>query len=373
MSSSLFTGPILVVGGCGFLGHHIVNEIFASVPGKPTVAVLDSKTDRNRHASAAYHTADVTQRDQVTKIFEQVLPQVVFHTVSPNPLSPDHSMFEVVNVTGTKNLIECAKAIGTVKAFIYTSSSSIVHNQRDPMVEATEDRPVLYHPDQPEEYSHTKARAEKVVLDANRVNGVMLTVSIRPSTLYGEGDGILTTTLTNQAISGRAKYRFGTDKYLYDTCYVENCVYGQMLAAQALLKAAGSPALPKDTRIEGEAFFVTNDEHIPFWELQRLVAKMAGYPVKEEEVVHIPINLMKTVASVSSWGYWCASLGKKQPQITPWIVRLTTMERTLCIDKIKQRLGYKPKFSNAEGWTKALEWSLPHLGASHGKTPVEKS
>jgi sterol-4alpha-carboxylate 3-dehydrogenase (decarboxylating) len=366
MDSKLFSGPILVVGGCGFLGHHIVNEIYASVPGNPTVAVLDFNTERNRHGSVSYHKADITQRDQVMKVFEEVLPQLVFHTVSPSPFIVDHTILQSVNVDGTQNIIDCAKAIGTVRAFVYTSSSSIVHNQREPMVEATEDWPVLYYPDQPEQYSHTKALAEKIVLTANRENGVMLTASIRPSTLYGEGDGILTTTLTNQALTGRAKYRFGNDKYLYDTCYVENCTYAQLLVAQGLLRAAGSPPLPPTSKIEGEAFLVTNDEHIPFWELQRLVAKMAGYPVKDEDVTHIPVGLMKTVASVSSWAVWGASLGTRQPQITPWIVRLTTMERTLCIDKIKQRLGYKPKFSNAEGWVKALEWSLPHLKAEHG-------
>jgi sterol-4alpha-carboxylate 3-dehydrogenase (decarboxylating) len=39
-------------------------------------------------------------------------------------------------------------------------------------------------------------------------------------------------------------------------------------------------------------------------------------------------------------------------------VRLTTMERTICIDKIKRRLGYTPKISIREGWMKALEWTL---------------
>jgi sterol-4alpha-carboxylate 3-dehydrogenase (decarboxylating) len=42
------------------------------------------------------------------------------------------------------------------------------------------------------------------------------------------------------------------------------------------------------------------------------------------------------------------------------------MERTLCIEKIKTRLGYKPRFSNREGWVKTLEWALPALRGDKG-------
>ena len=366
MDWNSLTGPFLVVGGCGCLGHHIVNEIFANGPRNPNVAIIDLKTDHNRHSSATYHNADITRRDEVAKVFDDVKPQVVFHTVSPHPLEADQPTLEKVNVIGTQNLIECAKAVSTVRAFVYTSSSSLVHNQREPMVEATEDLPVLFYPEQPEYYSHTKALAEKIVLSANRENG-MLTGSVRPATLYGAGDGILTVHLANTALSGRAKYRFGSGDYLYDTTYVENCVHAQMLLAQALVKAAASAPLPADVKVEGEAFNVTNDEHIPFWDQQLLVAEVAGLPVRKEDIKCLPIWLMMTIAYLSEWAYWIFSLGQKKPRMTRRIVRITTSERTVSIDKVKERLGYKPRFTNREGWVKAVEWALPHVKASKEK------
>ena len=362
MDSESITGPIFVVGGCGFLGHHIVNEVFKSVTGSPNVAVIDMTTDRNRHPSATYYAADITRRDEVTKIFEDVKPQVVFHTASPYPFEVDRSVLESVNVVGTQNLIECAKAVGTVRAFVYTSSSSVVHNHRQPMIEATEDIPVLFFPDQPEFYSHTKALGEKIVLSANRENG-MLTASIRPAAMYGVGCEVITTNLTKVALSGRAKYRFGASPSLYDITYVENCTYAQMLVAQALVKAAASAPLPTATKVEGEAFFVANDEHIPFWSVQRLIAELAGLPVKDEDVRCIPIWLVMAIVTLSEWAYWVFSFGRRAPLLRRWGVRLMTMERTLCIDKVKERVGYKPKFTNREGWVKALEWSVPHVKA----------
>lgn len=365
MSDIKIDGPVLIFGGCGFLGHHLVREFTRTTP---KVFVVDINTERNRNPDAIYLTANVVSRDEVAKVFQEVKPQVVLHTISPNPFEVNRSVLEKVNVVGTENVVECAKAIGTVRAFVYTSSSSIVHNQRGPMVEATEDLPVLFYPDQAEYYSHTKALAEKIVLEANRQNG-MLTASVRPAALYGAGDGIMTTNITQQALSGRANIQFGNESYLYDTCYVENCTNAQMLIVKALLKASASAPLPADEKIEGEAFFVTNDEHIPFWSVSRLVAELIGTPVKAEEVKSIPIWLMAAFAWIGSWLYWIFSLGRKQPKLTPWVVRLLTMERTLCVDKIKKRLGYKPKFTNREGWEEALKWALPEVnGGKEGKT-----
>ncbi|EOA86114.1 hypothetical protein ACJQWK_11841 [Exserohilum turcicum] len=362
MSNSNLEGPVLIFGGCGFLGHHLVRE-FARATPNTKVAVVDVNTERNRDPNATYYTANITKRDEIAKVFQEVKPQVVLHTISPNPFEIDHSLLEKVNVIGTKNIVDCAKEVGTVHALVYTSSSSVVHNQRQPLVEATEDLPVLFYPDQPEFYSHTKALAEKTVLEANRENG-MLTAVVRPAALYGSGDESMTTNMTKQAFTGHANIRVGNEPYLYDTCYVENCTNAQLLLVKALLEASASAPLPADKKVEGEAFFVTNDEHIPFWSLSRLVADIMGKPVKDKQVKQIPIWLMKAIAFTGSWLYWIFSLGRKQPVLTPWVVRLTTMERTICIDKIKARLGYKPSFSNRQGWEKALEWSLPKVQAA---------
>ncbi|EMD86074.1 hypothetical protein COCC4DRAFT_33730 [Bipolaris maydis ATCC 48331] len=364
MSDIPIEGPVLIFGGCGFLGHNLVREFARAMP-TPKIFVVDVNTERNRNPDATYLTANIIQRDEIAKIFDQVKPQVVLHTISPSPFEVNRSVLEKVNVVGTENIVECAKAIGTVRAFLYTSSSSVVHNQHDPMIEATEDWPVLFSPNQPEYYSHTKALAEKLVLAANRQNG-MLTAVIRPAALYGPGDGQMTTNVTRQALTGRANIRFGNKSYLYDTCYVENCTYAQTLIVKALIEASTSEPLPADKKIEGEAFFVTNDEHIPFWNLSRLVSELLGSPVPDEQVRSIPIWFMKTFALLSSWLYWIFSLGRKQPQLTPWVIRLLTMERTLCIDKIKTRLGYRPKFNNRQGWEKAIEWAVPKIKAEKG-------
>lgn len=356
MDSTRQLGPVLVAGGCGFLGHHIVNQVRMDWGEEVEIVVIDTVVTRNIVPSVIYHTVDVTKLEDVMKVMSAVKPQVVFDTVSPR-FDSSHPMLQKVNVQGTQNLIDCAKTVGTVKAFIFTASSSVIHNQRNPLIEATEDLPVLFSPQQPEFYSHTKALAERSVLLANRQQG-MLTASFRPALLYGEGDNVTTTNLTRQAVTGKTRFVIGDGKPIFDTCYVENCAFAQVLAAQTLIKASSAPPLPEKKRVEGEAFFVTDDQHVPFWGFRRMIAEVAGCPVKEEEVKYLPRWLMMAWAWLTEWGYWIFTLGTKQSTIPVFAVRITTMDRTICIDKIKERLGYKPKFTMAEGLAKAISWRL---------------
>lgn len=72
--------------------------------------------------------------------------------------------------------------------------------------------------------THTKALAENLVLKANRVGG-MLTVAIRPTTIYGEGDLLITANLCRNACMGRARNQLGDGKNLVDVTYVKNVAY----------------------------------------------------------------------------------------------------------------------------------------------------
>lgn len=367
MADGLSLGSVCVVGGCGFLGNHIVQEIFRADKDRTSITVVDIQVPKEQHEQATYHSVEITQRDQVERVLRSARPSVIIHTVSPNPFEKDHSVLEKVNVVGTRNVVECAEELGTVKAFIYTASSSVVHNQRQDMIQATENLPVLFRPEQPEFYSHTKALAEKIVLDANGRNG-MLTASIRPAALYGEGDKAMTTNLTRTALDGKAKYHFGDGRNLFDTCYVGNCSYAHILVAKALIQASTSQgvSVPTNKRVGGEAFFVTNDEPIPFWDLPRLIADIAGCPVKKEDIRGIPRGLMMSVAFLSEWMYWLFTFGQKQPKVTRWVVRLTTMERTICIDKIKERLDYCPRFTLREGLERGVRWYLAQDAGNAG-------
>jgi sterol-4alpha-carboxylate 3-dehydrogenase (decarboxylating) len=150
-------GKVVVVGGCGFLGSHIVKYIVERHP-KTQVAVLDLRTSSNRNASpnVSYHDGDITDLAAMTALFRQIRPDAIIHTASPHfNLKPE--IHEKVNVGGTKNLIKAAQDTG-VKAFVYTSSASVILDATAQLINADERWPIIAGDAQPEYYTTTKVR-----------------------------------------------------------------------------------------------------------------------------------------------------------------------------------------------------------------------
>jgi hypothetical protein len=185
-------GSVLVVGGCGFLGSHVVDHLLnfpseAFVSKKSTgkgggkvdpfsypqlsgrypiyastnVSVLDLRTTHNRLPGAKYYAADIMFVDALLDVFKAVKPDVVIHTVSPPMIEGNKELFYRVNVDGTRNLLEVAGGLkgdwgGTCKAFVYTSSASVVHDSHSDLINADERWPLITGKLQREYYSETK-------------------------------------------------------------------------------------------------------------------------------------------------------------------------------------------------------------------------
>lgn len=185
-------GSVLVVGGCGFLGWHIVDQLLnfpsetdpsAALP-KITddarfklpllgdryprcvakVSVVDLRTTNNRLPGAQYYDGDITSVDSMMEVFRRVKPDIVIHTASPSMLEGNKPLLRKVNVDGTKTLLEVAGGEhgnwgGKCKAFVYTSSSSVVHDTQSNLVNVDEEWPYVRGEQQLEYYSETKVCA----------------------------------------------------------------------------------------------------------------------------------------------------------------------------------------------------------------------
>ena len=338
----------LVVGGCGFLGHHIVSQLCENHTG--TVAVFDLRTDRNRLPGATYYEGDITSASDVDSVLGKVKPQVLIHTVSPLAMQHNKPLFDKVNIHGTENLIERAGKSGFVKAFVFTSSASVVHDGIHDLVNVDETTPVLYWPEQTEYYSHTKAVAESRVLEANRRYGDMLTCAIRPSGIYGEGDVQALPGFLKVLEEGKHNWQIGSNENQFDWTYVGNVAHAHILAARALLHTHTMSITPLNhEKVDGEAFFVTNDETAGFWDFPRQIWKTAGWNGSAEDAWVIPRGAGIVIALLLEWIYWIVFFGTKESIFTVQRVRFTTMYRSFDISKAKQRLGYMPIVSQKEG------------------------
>ena len=334
-------GPVLVIGGCGFLGHHIVKQLLESHSAQ--VSVLDLRTDRNRFPEASYYDADITSDTAVTRILEEVKPTTIIHTASPALMADDgrnKPIYKKVNIDGTRNLIELAGKAGCVKAFVYTSSASVVYDSVSDLCNADERWAVLVSPQQREYYSETKGVAEGIVLAANRKYGDMLTVAIRPAGIFGEGDVQTIPSMLTAYEKGQTKFQLGQNNNLFDFTYVGNVAHAHILATNALLHTHTLPTQPLDhERVDGEAFFITNDSPLYFWDFARMVWSTAGDPTQPSQVWVIDKDIGLVIASLIEWIFWL--LGRK-PNLTRKAVNYSSMTRYYNIDKAKRILGYKP-------------------------------
>lgn len=350
--------PVIITGGCGFVGSHLAEGLLAENPNCQ-IHVIDLDTTRNQVPGVHYHTCDITSSADVHSIFAKTKPQTVFHVASPDPLVLNPARFRNVNVDGARNLLGAARNTKSVKALVYTSTSSAIHDNVSELVGADESLPVLRYPAQRRVYTLTKVEAEDEILAANRQDGdssSMLTVSIRPATAFGARDTGFLGKVVAQARAGKANVQIGPGRNYYDVTYISNLVDAHILAAHALIDAHGKAAPPAGRRVDGEAFIITNDEPVLFWDFNRAIAASIGMPVKKEDIKVVPYWVAMLAATVSEWSTWIFSFGRRQAHITREAVHLSTITRTLKCDKAKRILGYRPRVGVYEGLEECSKW-----------------
>jgi UDP-glucose 4-epimerase len=121
---------ILVTGGAGFIGSHVVDTFLNN--GHEVVVVDDLSTGRrsNLNPAATFYQVDI-RSPQMDEIFEAERPQFVDHHAAQMDVrrSIEDPLFDAdVNVLGSIKLIELAKKYG-VKRFIYISTGGAVYGE----------------------------------------------------------------------------------------------------------------------------------------------------------------------------------------------------------------------------------------------------
>ena len=153
----------------------------------------------------------------------------MIHTASPTH-GLGAAIYELVNVTGTKNVIQACQDAGVPK-LVYTSSAGVIYSGQENLVDADER---IAYPKKPlDAYNDTKARAEELVLEANGVKGV-LTCALRPSGIFGPGDRQAISGFHSVIKNGQTKFQIGKNENLFDWTYVGNVAHAHLLAADKL-------------------------------------------------------------------------------------------------------------------------------------------
>ncbi len=118
------TMNILITGGAGFIGSHIVDAL---VENKHRVSVIDDLSTgcrKNLNPKASFYKVDITDGKKVEEAFQKEKPEVVIHTAANSMLR--RSLKEPIldamsNIVGTINILEACRK-NNVKRIIYTST-----------------------------------------------------------------------------------------------------------------------------------------------------------------------------------------------------------------------------------------------------------
>jgi UDP-glucose 4-epimerase len=121
---------ILVTGGAGFIGSHVVDTFIAN--GHEVVVVDDLSTGRrsNLNPAATFYQIDI-RSDELAEVFEKEKPQIVDHHAAQMDVrrSVVDPLFDAdVNVLGSIKLIELARQ-HKVERFIYISTGGAVYGE----------------------------------------------------------------------------------------------------------------------------------------------------------------------------------------------------------------------------------------------------
>ncbi|KAM3419144.1 hypothetical protein BST61_g5089 [Cercospora zeina] len=365
-------GHVLVTGGAGFLGNHIVS-LLSSRKACARITVLDLKQPASPIAGVDYQQGDLTDYDVMSKFFGARKFDAVIHTASPvMTASKNREVMRKVNVEGTRVLLRAAQETGVI-AFVYTSSASVIHDTQGDLINADESYPLIMGKDQPEYYTTTKAEAELLVLAANRAPQYpkFFTAALRPSGMFGEGDVQLIPPGLSAYYKGQTKIQIGDNENLFDFTEITNVAHAHHLATAALLATAEREgkglAAPLDhEKVDGEAFFITNDAPVYFFDFARMCWAAAGDKTRPDQVWKLSKDFGLFLATLMEWIFFLFRLGK--PNLTRQQVRYTCMTRYYNIDKAKKRLGYTPLVGLQDGIKRGVADAL-YRGVVVGQPP----
>jgi UDP-glucuronate 4-epimerase len=309
---------ILVTGGAGFIGSHLVERLLAA---GHTVGILDDFNDfydpQIKQANIAgfakdvsVHHVDLRDDASVRNLFHREKFEVIAHLAARAGVRPSiqhPQLYYDTNVTGTLHLLEAARVTG-VKRFIFASSSSVYGASKT--VPFSEDRHLTQTLSP---YAATKIAGEFLCSTYSHLY-LLRVVALRYFTVYGprQRPDLAIHQFTRRIHTGQPIEQFGDGTTRRDYTYIDDVIQGTLAALQ----------------YQGPLFDIFNLGESETIQLKDLIVAIENALGKKAKINQLP----------------------EQPGDMP----LTCAD----ISKARKLLGYKPTTRLNEGLPRFVDWFL---------------
>lgn len=224
---------VLVTGGAGFIGSHVVDACLEAGHEVAVVDDLSTGKTANLDAAAAFYQVDIRDEPALARVFAECKPEAICHLAAKANVRESMEkpvLYAEVNIIGSLHLLELARKHSTRK-IVYASTGGAVYGEPQ-YLPVDEDHPI--NPLDP--YGASKHHVEHY-LSLYRANYDLDYTVLRFPNVYGPrqdpfGEAGVVAIWANQMLAGETPQINGTGDQARDFCYVGDIARANVLALE---------------------------------------------------------------------------------------------------------------------------------------------
>ena len=309
---------VFITGALGFIGRTLGDHFRA---GGSELRGVDLRADPGRGCVSG----DISRAGDWQEAAEGC--DLVLHTAAILSMRNDPDPIWRVNVLGTRNVLDAARAAGA-RRFLHVSSVTAFSFDFPPGV--TEEHPVRCNG---VPYVDTKVASEQVVLQAHAAGELTCTI-VRPGDVYGPGARTWTVLPVEELRRGRLLLP-AMGRGIFSAVYLDDVVDGIARAATA---AEGA----------GQVFTISGGVGVTTSEFFGHYSRLLG-----KRMFLAPTPVARALAAgAGGLARVMGSEGEVNAAVADYLARTGTYS----IDKARRMLGYEPQVTLPEGMRRTEDW-----------------